>query len=256
MYRYLVMSFMFFVLPIFSYAEILPISPIRNSEEQWEDAIRKQLEVQNFSSLELLRNISHDTSIILNVASLPEWKRGLPALISFAEKVRVLRKYTNPNPGNFRRRAPWLFPVDGCYAKAAHISAVASSMGHSRPGKVFAFGNLQYSTPFARNGRITYWSYHMAASYRIGSVVYVIDPTITSKKVMPLVEWVKLISKEPQGVRVKLCDANSYSPYSKCLGGRGNGAYLGHMRGVLQQEWSHLIKLGYSPDAMLGPGAR
>lgn len=238
----------------------LPVSALRAPNQNWTQALEKlnphlpilksDIEKTNtvFLSLETNTQVSNRS-----ISALPTWSGALEDLQIFHQQTWAVRPYNNPNPGNFNRRAPWLFPADGCYAKAAHISSEAAKRGFRKPGKVYAFGNLSFRTPYAINGRVAYWSYHVAAAYQIQGQVFVLDPTIHSQMVLTLDEWVRQIARKPESIRLRFCDANSYSPSSPCRGGKGNGAYLGHIRSILRSEWRNLISLGYSPSTLLAP---
>jgi hypothetical protein len=187
---------------------------------------------------------------------IPEWSGDMAALEAFFEQASDIRNYPNPNSGDFRRKAAWLYVNDGCFAKAAHVSLLARNNGLVQPGKIYAFGDLLFHSPYARNGQTAYWSYHIAAAYRLGSTVYALDPAVSPGKVLTEAQWKSLISPSPAGLRISYCDSHSYSPYSTCVGGNGNGAYVGSMPQFLQLEWNNLIQLGYSPSALLGPMRR
>jgi len=237
--------------PSLTYSQENPVSPIRAPDQSWEEALSQQMDLWGESVLtpeiSLLQNITPNA-----IEGIPEWPMGLPALNTFVSQVRHARIYTNPNTGNYKRKAPWLYPIDGCYAKAAHISAQASARGLPRPGKIFAFGRLSYSTPYAPRGKV-WWSYHVAAAYHVGSTIFVLDPTVNGRAALTVEQWLNAISANPSKVRVKLCDANAYSPSSRCRGSNGNGAYLGHIRYVLKREYNNLRNLGIAPSSVLAP---
>jgi hypothetical protein len=188
----------------------------------------------------------------INTGALPAWTTDMEDLNELVTSAFSSRLYQNPNPGNYKRKAAWYFPVDGCYAKAAHVSAVAGLKGYPHPGKIFAFGHLRFRTPYAKGGAV-YWSYHVAAAYRVGGTVYILDPLVNRQGVVTLNDWLNAISNNPSSVRVRLCDKAAYSPSSPCVGGRGNGAYQGHMRNLLVSEYNHLLRIGLSPQNVLGP---
>ncbi len=241
--------------PFFSYAYEVPVSPARSANQSWEAALSQQFETFGLPPgstprIEVLNNVP--TS---NQSPLPQWHLGIDALNTFTVLARTLRRYQNPNSGSFQRRAPWFFPTDGCYAKAAHISSVAKARGYVRPGKIFAYGDLEFNSTYSRNRKTTYWSYHVAAAYQVGAAVYVIDPMVNPNRAITSADWVSRISPNPIAVKVTLCDGSAYSPYSRCRGGNGNGAYTGHISEILRQEWNHLIFLGFSPVSLLGPSA-
>jgi hypothetical protein len=228
------------------------ISGVRAPNQSWQEALKTAFEAKGLS-------IKPDGALGAaaisspRIGGIPEWRHGLEALSNLYVAARDIRIHPNPNSDNFRRRAAWLYPADGCYSKAAHVSYIAAKKGYVKPGKIYAFGSLRYNSRYADNGATVYWSYHVAAAYRIGPTIYVLDPSVTSKGLLTREEWLELISADPSSVQVSLCDSHSYSPYSTCVGGDGNGAYLGHMQQFLELEWSGLIKLGFSPKALLGP---
>lgn len=241
--------------PVFLHAWEIPVSAERRPDQNWKQALGSQVALSDLHYILHLDLTTTDMKGISIVGpnALPQWTLGLRSLHDLTALSYGVRAYKNPNTGHFLRKAPWLYPVDGCYAKAAHVSSQVQKHGYAKPGKVFAYGDLEFRSPYARNKRVTYWSYHVAAAYNVGPEVYVIDPMINSQNAIVLSDWLNQISKKPQKVKVRLCDANAYSPSSRCQGGRGQGAYLGHMTGVLKQEWTHLQKLGYQPLQLLAP---
>ncbi len=254
-FRLKIVRFLILIVPLFSYAYEAPISPARSANQPWEAALSQQFEILGLppGSLQGIDVLNKKT--VSSSSPLPQWNLGIDALNTFTVLARASRRYQNPNSENFQRRAPWFFPTDGCYAKAAHVSAVAKAKGYVRPGKIFAYGDLEFNSTYSRNRKATNWSYHVAAAYQIGSVVYVIDPIVNPNRAITSAEWLGQISPDPTAVKIALCDGNAYSPYSTCRGGKGNGAYTGHIPDILKQEWNHLIFLGFSPVSLLGPSA-
>lgn len=253
MHKFSINLIQFFILifPFIGFAQELPVSQERAPDQNWEEALNN--EFAKWETLGFKPGVSMLQEVTLNTSeSIPEWTHGLPALNTLNSLTYTNRMYTNPNPGNYKRRAPWLFPADGCYAKAAHVSAVAKAQGFGSPGKVYAFGHLSMATRFAKEKRV-WWSYHMASAYQIGGVIYVLDPMMNSSSAVTLDQWVSRMSSDPKNVQVKLCDGNSYSPYSKCVGGNGNGAYLGHIPEVLKLEYQNLQNIGMPPQPVLAP---
>ena len=243
------------ILGFFSFSVLaseIPLSPERRPEQNWEEALsqsvaRQRALIEPESSLEV-SEINPRA-----IGGIPSWPGDWNSLTKLFTDARDVRHYANPNPGNFNRKAAWLYVNDGCYSKAAHVSFIAKSQGLVQPGKIYAYGNLRFNSPYAKNGRVVYWTYHMAAAYHIGDVIYVLDPAVSPGGVLTKDQWAAMISPTPASLRFSLCDARSYSPYSTCRGGSGNGAYIGSMSNILRMEWSNLTRLGYSPAALLGP---
>ena len=226
-----------FVFSTLAVAKDLPLSQERAKQESWQQSLIRDGVYQVFATTPEV---------------LTSWPLTFAELEAFASEAFQIRLHDNPNPGDFLRRGPWLYPANGCYAKAAHVSFLAKQKGLSQPGKIYVYGDLEFDSPFAKNGHRVYWRYHMAAAYLFNGQVFIVDPGM-SQSVLTEQQWLNLISPSPQNVRVKYCDENSYSPLSSCVGGRGNGANLSHVRGVLRDEWSNLRRLGYDPYVLLGP---
>lgn len=224
-------------LSIGAMAADLPLSQERGPQESWSQSLSHDGVQQVFATTP-------------NV--LATWSLSFAELEGFATEAFQVRLHDNPNPGDFLRRGPWLYPANGCYAKAAHVSFLAKQKGLPQPGKIYVYGDLEFDSPYAKNGHRVYWRYHMAAAYLFDDQVFIVDPGM-SATVLTQQNWLNLISPSPESVRVKYCDENSYSPLSTCVGGRGNGANLSHVRGILRDEWSNLRRLGYDPYVLLGP---
>ncbi len=117
---------------------------------------------------------------------------------------------------------------------------------------MFAFGNLKLKTSFNSRGAVFWW-YHVAAAYRSGNLVVVLDPAVQHDRPMLLEEWVKAISKNPATTKVALCDTHAYMSGQACLGG-GAGqerSQVSHQKGYLRSEWKRLDRLGMGPASLL-----
>lgn len=188
----------------------------------------------------------------LGAGRLPAWPGTLDQLNQFVQFSRNERLYKNPNPGQYLRRAPWYYG-GGCYAKAAHISALAEKNGYPRAGKVFAFGGwatMRFKSPYLPGGA-AWWGYHVVAAYHIQSQVFVLDPLVSPDRALTVDEWIKAIAPKPEKISISFCDENSYSPTDRCIGGNRNGAYTGHIPEMLRREYRSLKSLGYNPDMVL-----
>lgn len=195
-------------------------------------------------------------SMNVNVSLLPEWKAGAAKLEQIFEQVRDERLYTDPVHPQFKRRAIWLYPVDGCYIRAAHMARGFERRGFVRAGKVFAFGTwatLRARTKFAPTGA-AWWTFHTAAAYRIGNRAFVLDPAIDPTRVLPFEEWIGLVAPDPSKIQVAICDANAYTPEQSCRGGSNSADFYlkDQMEELLDDEWNNLADLGFDPSSLLG----
>ena len=195
-------------------------------------------------------------SMNIDVSTLPEWTLGAAKLEEAFQKVRDVKIYTDLSHTHFKRRATWLYPVDGCYTRAAHMARGLERLKFIKPGKVFAFGTwatLRAKTPYAPNGK-AWWSFHTAAAYRLGNRAMVLDPSIDPTRILPFEEWVGLIAPDASKISVSICDGNAYSPSQTCIGGSNKQDYwaVDSLTGYLDDEWSNLVNLGHDPVKLLG----
>ena len=231
------------------------VSAVRPANQDWKQTLSlKKLRLTANSAL----SVSAANGKWSSVEAIPKWSLTFLELNNLNKTVRDIRPYKNPNSRKYLRQAPWLYPLDGCYAKAAHVSDVIQDAGYVAPGKIFAFGNLRVKSKYAESG-YAHWSYHVVPGYQFENEVYVIDPLVgenedgTNSGLLTLQDWLARISSNPDNVEVSLCDSNAYDPRSKCVGGSNYGSYLGHMSYILNDEYENLQNLGFSADQLLSP---
>lgn len=236
-------------------------SAVRQPGEDWEQALTKSIQASEapqsllFDSGRSAMSEAEYYRPNFDVRSLPEWNGSTSDLQVAFEKVRDERSYTENNRPNFLRRSSWLYPDDGCYTRAAHAVKSFERLGRPQPGKVFAFGRLRVKTNFAGNGSNTvWWSYHVAAGYRIGHRAIVIDPAVDPHQPLFLEDWLSRITKDVSRVRVALCESNTYSPTRLCRGARpvSDKHFLNHQKGFLAKEWTRVRNLKMNPERILG----
>jgi hypothetical protein len=88
----------------------------------------------------------------------------------------------------FSRRSTWLYPDDGCFARAALMKNLMKIKGYSQPNRVFIFGNLSVKSPNSLDGEVSWW-YHTAPVARVRNQVYVFDPSIDPQHPILLQDW-------------------------------------------------------------------
>lgn len=241
-----------------------PVSASRAPEQDWEDALDSQLVKSRANSGEgeigpLLaisgsaRAISQPYRPDIDVSALPEWKGSEADLYKAFRLARDERYYTHSSDPEFVRRAPWLYPIDGCYVRAAHVARSLERAGIVRPGKLFTFGRLRLQSPYVV-GKFAYWSYHVAAAYRQGSNARVFDPSVDSSKILSLDEWAKKITKNTAAIKISVCDTYAYMPGHRCVGGsdRQERSAQNHLKYYLPKEWNNVRRLGLPPERVLG----
>ena len=151
---------------------------------------------------------------------------------------------------NRDRRLTWLFPDDGCYARAELAARRLQTRGAIAPAKIFAFGGLVVNSPNHPDGMVTWW-YHVAPIVRVGVDYYVFDPAIEAKRPLKAQEWLALM--HAADASISICSTNSYDPDSACDTTKSY-EQTAHTeeRQFLVREWERLQYLGRSPEAELG----
>ncbi|MEK7357080.1 MAG: protein-glutamine glutaminase family protein [Bdellovibrionota bacterium] len=230
-----------------------PFSAARFANENWESlADQASLEPAVPSAL-TSRAKAIPFSKGYDRALLPEWRGSLADLTAAFEAARDDARYVDRSHREFKRRASWLYPYDGCASRAAHVTRTLVKFGHAPPAKIFAFGNLRVRTPYQRGGS-AFWWYHTAPAVRLGRATFVFDPSVEQKRALSLEEWLSRMSKHPEKVRLAICDANSFDAQSVCLQGGvdQDREYESNIRSYLLLEWKNLESLGFDAEKILG----
>lgn len=171
------------------------------------------------------------------------------------ETVRDRRFLDDASHPDFLRRASWLYPPDGCYARAASVVATADSAGFERPAQLFAFGDLRVETPNVAEGQVEWW-YHVTAVYRAADgQIYAFDPALDPKHPMPVQQWLLKMVPKLDDVTVAVCTAEASEPNVDCAD--GESGEVEQMLEVLRTdflpaEWDNLASMGRAPERELG----
>lgn len=158
-------------------------------------------------------------SKIFSTAELPRatgWKQeALQERFVYMRDVRFL----HDSDGDLRRSS-WMYPDDGCYARAALAMRNLFKLYAPLPSKVFAFGNLKVVKKNSTRGAV-YWWYHFA----------------------PIVQ-----------IKVSICGSGTYSPGDRC-DRESDGPELRAERAqlsYLREEEKRLLRLGRETTTELG----
>jgi hypothetical protein len=168
------------------------------------------------------------------------------------EKLRDMRFLNWKRGEEFPRRLSWMFPDDGCYARAALFNRNAFREFIPIPKKVFAFGNLRAETDNSPRGVVTWW-YHVAPIVEVDSVKYVLDPALEPNHPLELKEWLDLMGT-PEKIKVSICSSGTYTPSDNCSK-ESDGLELRAERAqayYLNLEWKRLERLGRQAEVELG----
>lgn len=191
---------------------------------------------------------------LYNESELPKatsWK-STKALQERFEMIRDLRFLTLAHAPDFPRRISWLYPKDGCYARASMMNRKAFRMFVPIPKKVFAFGNLKVETPNAVRGVVGWW-YHVAPVVEVQGKKFVLDPSIEYSRPLPLREWLDRMGN-PEKIKVAICNTGTYSPGDDCskrTDGMELSAEYTQKQYLKLEEWE-LKRLGREPESELG----
>lgn len=242
------LSILFFIVfsTSFSIAAPSAVSPVRPADKSFTEMARK---------FRLYRGgLSQRSSayMVRRPFAQASWKHvpqvSEQDLQNFFEDVRDHKPLTDRQKRS--RRLTWLYPDDGCYARAEMMVAEASRRGNELPAKIFAFGDLWVKTDYAVGGQVSWW-YHVAPILRVGTQVYVLDPAMDSHAPLKVEDWLGRMNAQ---VEVSVCAPHTYDPDSACQGrvadqfvrAQTDASYF------LDAEWRRLLDLNRTPEDDLG----
>lgn len=182
--------------------------------------------------------------------------QSLPAEFNLDEIFIHARDSREIRYSPFDRRPSFLYPDDGCYARAEMMNNIIENKFQLRFQKIFVFGNLWVDSENASFGGVGWW-YHVAPVIKVDSQVFVIDPSIDSIRPMLIKDWLLAMSQQSNinQFNVAICDQNSYSPTELCFNDNGKyGRDLGLSEQIkfFDKEWERLEELNRNPQAELG----
>lgn len=194
-----------------------------------------------------------DTAKPFGTAKLPaatKWEDESVMLARF-KSFRDLR-FLNDQTHGMQRRSTWLYPDDGCFARAALAVLNLLKASAPAPSKVFVFGDLNVRSKNAE-GTVTWW-YHVAPLVEVAGVKYVLDPAIEPARPLKLEEWLPTMSSTPQNLEVAVCASGTYTPYDSCdrVSDGVEQEALNDQPEFLDAEWSRLESLHRDPARELG----
>jgi hypothetical protein len=166
------------------------------------------------------------------------------------EQMRDDRFISWSGHADFPRRITWLYPNDGCFARAGAANLWFKDHGVSVPSKVFAFGSLSLKTSNTPWGYASWW-YHTAPIVEVDGTKYVLDPSVDPTKPLKLDEWLDLIGT-PSKIKVAICAPGSYTPKDSCSNAVVGTYSVNHTKQYLSSEYNQLKKLNRDPTSELG----
>ncbi len=185
---------------------------------------------------------------------IPEFS-SIEELKAAFEWSRDERFMTDPSFEHFKRRISWLYPDDGCFARAQVAQKIIRAhVPGSDLGKVFIFGSLYVKTNNSPEGGVSWW-YHVVPASRIGDQVWVLDAAIDPAKLLKLEEWIaQMIPEGSDDFTVNFCKNETYGPGSSCLTPRTMDMEdaLAEQSFYLSEERDRLIEMDRNADDELG----
>lgn len=169
------------------------------------------------------------------------------------ERIRDRRWIVGRQNQDFLRRITWMYPDDGCYARASLMNKLLMEQGHQPGNKIFVFGNLGVESPNAIHGFVTWW-YHVAPIVEVEGKKYVLDPAIEPKRPLTADEWLSRMSESTGDLLVAVCGSGTYHPGDSCnrvSDGVEEDAYYEQLP-FLGHEWFRLVDLNRDPERELG----
>ncbi len=149
-----------------------------------------------------------------------------------------------------RPEIPFLYPQDGCYARAHAMSRILEELGIIS-GKVFVEGDLRVETNRSPDGYVEWW-YHVAPIVMVRkngqNVPFVFDPSIFQRPV-PVAEWTGIQTRHPGGRADRTYETSRYEYTPGGQSGRtswGQGDLDGAartMEGYLAQQRAYTQRL-------------
>lgn len=240
---------------LFCISSMAGMSAVRDNKETYEIARDRQFNTTRSiesifswgSSAESLKKPMKETdfTVIPDVGSYSDLEREF-------QYVRDTRFLASRDP-NFPRRMTWLFPDDGCYARAQLAGMKLKEHNFPAPKKVFVFGNLRAKTNNTQSGSVSWW-YHVAVSYRVGAQVYILDPAIEPSRPLKLEEWNQAVGGEKSFVKYSVCEMDTFDPGSHCSDpvAATDREALQEQAVFFDQEWNRLVRLKRNPEQELG----
>ncbi|MCJ8278117.1 MAG: hypothetical protein HRT44_08375 [Bdellovibrionales bacterium] len=131
---------LFIAITFFSLGAQANISAKRLKGQDFKEII--SLNLQQADSTSALN--SADLYENLNHAGVVEWP-SMELIQRRFEQIRDDRFLTRNEGDEFMRRISWLYPDDGCFARAAKFIERADEENYLKPERIFIFGNLNAS---------------------------------------------------------------------------------------------------------------
>ncbi|MBL7478906.1 protein-glutamine glutaminase family protein [Legionella bononiensis] len=254
--RLIVSLLMLFPFLVFSAPSEPNISSKRSPHEPFAQALKRvQASVSAVQSNSL---IARDTPIGKKVPIKQMDFTLVPTVVAYDEMMtlfKVVRDtrflFTDDNP-EFERRISWLYPDDGCFARAALSIIKLEKENLLKPAKIFAFGDLILQTSYSPDGYVSWW-YHVSTAVNYMGSIYILDPALNPAGPLLVDEWYSKMGNEMELSGV-ICSSYTYGPFDNCyqVSGTSDERAIKDESRYLGLEWDRISSLGFDPITLLG----
>lgn len=230
----------------------LPYSASRTADQDWK-IIAKERRAGHRVGKQAAVDMAVD-ALKADLTSVAKWSDYADIEASFLKvrDERFVQETDKSMPAGYLRRSTWMYPDDGCFARAQLMEDNLTAWGHKPTSKIFVFGNLRVKSKNAIGGSVSWW-YHVAPVVSDGMNEYVLDPAIEPSKPLLLNDWLKTMGSL-NSLSIAICNTNTYTPYSDCYNPSAwdGSSALDDQRGYLSDERSRLENLGRDTAQELG----
>lgn len=185
---------------------------------------------------------------------IPNWNLDANRALQAFRTIRDLRFIQDGAHPGFVRRSTWMYPDDGCFARAALMVMNLEQLKIVSPAKIFIFGDLTVKTVNSPNGDVSWW-YHVAPIVRVAQQEFVLDPAISPERPLPLNDWIRTMraNGDLSGTKFAICQSHSYVPSDACYGtAKDDARAMVDQQSYLPLEWERLEELKRNPGRELG----
>lgn len=187
----------------------------------------------------------------LNISQVPD----VGSFADLENQFNFVRdtRFMHDSRKNMDRRLTWLYPDDGCYARAEMAAHMLAKNNFVQPKKIFVFGNLRAATNNTPGGTVEWW-YHVAVTYRIDQTLYVFDPAIDPSHPLTLNEWHAAVGGNAVRPLYAICDSHTFDPNQDCVHPEvmDENFARSQQNMFLYAEWQRVLSLGRNPEKELG----
>ncbi len=237
--------------------QILPMpwlhSQIRGQQESAQSAFQRyQLRLAQLGMpIPLDTALNEAKSLeLLTFEKVPAYQSGPKAVEAFT-KFRDTR-FIKDSSHQMMRRSSWLFPDDGCFARAALAIQNLKTWNLPVPAKLFIFGNLTVKTKNSPSGAVSWW-YHVVPIVMVGQQPVILDPAINPDQPMLLKDWIGTMTADLRTTKFSVCRSTAYAPSSPCsVDSTSSSSALEDQMTYLNLEWTRIQALHRDPVRELG----